>query len=284
MNEIYFEMVFKSSVMEWAIKFASTVCVFRLISLVVRKFKQSDAMIFFVKFLLYSILVIAMAVYYTKKDETVSITILDGFTLLFGVIEMVDNFLLWITNMVDIKFMKSMEASSKLFEIKDEEGKFNQLISQLWNLRVNLKAGKVDSNIRRTVVEIKELYRGSIFRNIDTVIEVGTGYEKNFTKCMDKFIGLSIVGKVLDCEYRKERSKYYNSLYINCLQCDEIKQLLDDAINCKDIYVRVTYEIRKKDECINYVHGIDKFDNDMLMGKVYGVRKKIKNAYRKLTS
>lgn len=262
--------VFGNNVVEWAIGIAITIALFRLISRGVKLLNQTESMTYIIKVFIYGMLV----AYMVAIEKPNKISVYDGFTLVFAIIELVDNFILFILDWLSLKFVNDIVKAEELFDKKNEEEVFLNLISKLWKLRTELTAGKIDKSIRNKLVEIIDIYRESDFRMIDKIIEYSEGEERTFSKCMNEILKLKIVPEILDSEYRGEQSKYYERLYINCIHCNELKELLDRAIHCSDIYRMNLIKLKTLDDSLGYMLAIRKIECDKISGLKYEIWKK----------
>lgn len=264
--------VFGNNVVELGVRVAVIIVLFRLISKWIKNFKQIDAMAYLIKAIMYILLAGCMIIVYPPNV----IDIFDGFTLIFAIIEVADNLIMFIINFLSLKFAKSFTKSSKLFYDKENEEQFLKLNSELWKLKYGITAGEITETTRKRIVEINEIYQDLDFKKIELVIELFENNEPNYGKCIRDILKHKKISQILAAEYRSKQSTYNRGIYINCIDCDELKLLISKALHCEAVYETNMRKLENFNDSLQYMSEVKLVECDRMTGMKYKMWKKLK--------
>lgn len=271
--------IFGGNIIGYIRSFCGLIITFRIMSFVFQSIKQADAMIYFSKMLMHSILVIMILVYYDRAQIGVeTIDVLTGFTLLFSAVEIVDNFLMFIKESFSKKVYEYFYSRDNQFDSKREENDFFEMISKLHDIQIRLHPGRVNSYIGKQVVEIFEMFKRTRLHTVNLMIKHGVEKEVNFTSHMNELFNTESIRGIIAYEYHNTEQP----IILNYYKCEELKALIEAAIECKEIYskkLRMFEENKKVEKYINSLEKIKETEN-----KYYGLGEIIVNKkinYRK---
>ena len=278
MEEINWAKLWGTNVIDFVKSFCILIIVFRLISFVVKFFKQAEAMVYFSKALMYGLLVAMISWYiYVSDIGWESLSLFTGFTFLFSATEAIDNLLLWIKHWFDSSLSHKFISLNEKVDIILEEREFIELVTKLTILGGKITPGYVDKSIEDDIVDVFQTYRDKDFNIVESIIENRANGEFNVSQCLNEIFDAKVFRRVI--QYNNSRENEENSVIINYYECQELKSLIEKLLMCEQEYKRKKssllleqrnvrcVEILQKHECAK-----DKFGG-FVLNLIYNLKK-----------
>ena len=162
--------VFQQNVIEYCLGFAIFIIAVRIVK-VLFDFIEFDLFVHLIKMIVYLILVVMLSCYfYRYHNRMQEINIFTGFTYIFGVIEVADNFSAMIVDMFG-QGLLSRKFSKK--ENEREENMFMDIVNILYDLKNDIKPGRVKTRSKMCIRQLDDIYSNTYFYfdKIDKIIK-----------------------------------------------------------------------------------------------------------------
>lgn len=258
--------IFGGDVIGYIGSFCGLIIMFRIISFIFPAFKQADAMIYFSKIIMHSILVIMILLYYVRTQSGInSIDVLTGFTLLFSMVEIADCLLMFIKEWFNKKVYESFNAIDSQLDSKREEKEFFEIVSRLRDIEIMLHPGKVDSDMSRKIEEVYQIYKGTSLYTVNLIVAHGAGEGDNFDSHMMPLFNNKSIRQIIAYEY----GNIEQPIFLNYIKCEELIEIIDKAINCKYIYIKELEKFKEDKKMEQYVESLEKVNR--FESKYYGI-------------
>lgn len=235
-EDLLWKNVFEQPICEYIKYFVIMIVVFRILSLF-RLTKQAKTMVYLIKSFSYGLFIILLFVYFRKTENSYeNINVLTGFTFLFCVVEVTDNFMQLIE---EIFAKRNMHVSDKKMLLQKEEKSFCDLIRLLQQIQNCIKPGKLDKDAKEQIQKLV-LYTDNIsFYTIDSFIQMTIEKEYYCSELVGQIRTQEVILRILE-ESEQE------SFLINVAEYNKINELIEKIVDCQKMY----YEEKKKYELV----------------------------------
>lgn len=227
--------IFNQNVIEYCLGFAIFIIAVRIVK-VLFDFIEFDVFVHLIKMIVYFILVFMLSYYfYRYHNRMQEINIFTGFTYIFGVIEVADNFSAMIVDIfgqgrLSRKFSKKANERS--------ENMFMDMVNILYDLKNDIKPGRVNTRSKKCIRQLEDIYRNTYFyfEKIDKIIK--NDNEENDS--VENAIRDLWCDKVI-CDIRckindQNRGILSSTIKLNESDCNKVKQKINRVIELKYLY------------------------------------------------
>lgn len=246
---------FKKNILEFSVPFLLIIFWGRLFPILFKKRFVGivKSYVYFAKAITYLILVIVLCIYFVQVEGAIeTINIFTGFTFLFSAVEVVDNFLLLLEEIIDRTSISSEDIAKDTLAKQEKEMK--ELMSMLWNLERSIIPGRVSKSTICMIEKYHKYVWGKHFYEIDSILEGVVNKEFYLTDIVGKITAHPMILKIMRQEsIRKEGKHSRKALSFNKQECEQFKELIKSAIECKRLYYKEKNRLLSEKHNLNMV-------------------------------
>lgn len=228
--------VFKNqSVIKFCMGFVIFIIVVRILKVLV-DFINFDVFVHLIKMSVYLTLVFMISYYfYRYPNKMQEISVFTGFTYIFSVIEVADNFS---AMFVDILGQGLLSRRFSKKANKREENMFMNIVNILYDLKIDIKPGRVNLRSKNCIRQLDDIYNNTFFHfeKIDNIIK-----NDNEENASVKDVLMDLWCDNIICRIRRKINDQNvgvlgSSIKLNQSDCNEVKQKIDRVIELKCKY------------------------------------------------
>lgn len=223
--------LFKGDIISFTTGFVFVIIGLHIVSILIVP-KMPKAYIYFIKAIIYAILVILMGVYFNKTNNPINV--FTGFTFLFSAVEVADN----IGSCLEEIFGNNvLFRNRKNLDFQNEESAFFEYIGVLENLNYSISVGKVNGRTKSYVAEVMNIFHNKTINFFSIERIISNSSEKRIVDNFYRLITLTSFKKIDTKNVYASQGKLSKSIFLSEDECDELKKCLEEAIELKNIYL-----------------------------------------------
>lgn len=223
------------SVIKFCMGFVIFIIVVRIVKVLV-DFINFDIFVHLIKMFVYLTLVFMISYYfYRYPNKMQEISVFTGFTYIFSVIEVADNFSAMFVDILG-QGLLNRRFSKKANE--REENMFMNIVKILYDLEIDIKPGRVNLRSKNCIRQLDDIYNNTFFyfEKIDNIIK-----NDNEENASVKDVLMDLWCDNIICRIRRKINDQNvgildSSIKLNESDCNEVKQKIDRVIELKRKY------------------------------------------------